>query len=172
MGALLQGLFLLVAGFFVLPLVMWQARTRNYSWWLDTPDDPYLKGLSPHYGHYEPTVRKIYARLGAYWGDAYWLGLRNTLFGLAYLWKPDILKELDDYEQIQDSIQVSLKRWGILYELPLGDRDIWCAVIDCKLFAVIAGHRIDNIFNSEPGRMITHPNMDGRPCLTFRRKRR
>lgn len=57
-------------------------------WWLSWFEtfDERLPG-----GMYEPTVRKVYARVGRYWCSVYWLAWRNRMFGLAkFLFgKPD-----------------------------------------------------------------------------------
>lgn len=59
----------------------------KYPWWMITPDDLPRPGF-PHFGYYEPTVRKVYTRFGKRLGDFYWLGFRNVLYGLRHAWKP------------------------------------------------------------------------------------
>lgn len=90
-GALL-GLLLQLLRIPALPITLMLAIGRRYPWWMVTPDDP----VSP-FGQYEEAVRSIYARLGRYAGDVYWLVLRNALFGLAYWLKPDRFKGVTDY---------------------------------------------------------------------------
>lgn len=89
---------LLLAPLNLLAVALCAVRGR-YPWWMDTPDDPFVTGpvVPPHYGHYEPTVRAVYARLGRYLGDLYWLGLRNRLAGLRYRCKPARFIGVTDY---------------------------------------------------------------------------
>lgn len=189
--AVIQGLFLFVAGWFVLPVVMWQARSGRYSWWLDTPDDPFVAGeLAPHYGAYEESVRRVYARWGRYWGDVYWLGVRNRLIGLAAHWRPRWLDHVKTYRSVQSGMVVESGRFVTFYQFNplitdeafsamLAELGAWpweldyleCWVIDFRLFAVIAGSRIDNIWHADPDAPVRHPNVDGRPTFTFRSRK-
>ena len=91
LGAFL-GLLLLALTPLNLIAVLVAARRARYPWWMVTPDDP----VSP-FGQYEATVRSVYARFGRYVGDLYWLGLRNSLYGLRYALKPARFKGVTDY---------------------------------------------------------------------------
>lgn len=48
--------------------------------WLETPDERLPGGL------YEPTVRAMYDKWGQWVTSWYWLGIRNTVMGLAVAW--------------------------------------------------------------------------------------
>ena len=86
------GLFAPVLVLLALPFIRWDAAPRldpsgNYPairgdlprWlaWLGTPDERLAGGL------YEPAVLSIYQRFGRFFCAWYWLGLRNTMHGLA-----------------------------------------------------------------------------------------
>jgi hypothetical protein len=98
-GAFL-GLLLLALTPLNLVAVLIAARRGRYPWWMVTPDDP----ASP-FGQYEPTVRKMYEKVGRYWGDVYWLGLRNSLYGLRYRLKPARFKGVTDYSNFRRHIE-------------------------------------------------------------------
>jgi hypothetical protein len=162
---MLKGLVLFVLSWFAwLPVAVFAVRGK-YPQWLLTPDDP----VSP-FGQYEETVRKVYARWGRYVGDLYWLGWRNKLFGLSYKWKPDWLKSGTKYDFIRKHI--SREQYGPLTVYSLHWVEWYYLVqVDLGLFAMLWGHRIDNIYHSEEGRTVRHPNMDGRPTFTFRSRK-
>jgi len=92
--------------------VLVYAIRGKYPWWLITPDDPPRPGAE-HFGQYEPTTRSVYKRFGRYLGDVYWLGWRNTLYGLAYHFKPDRFKGITDYSRLSHHIQY--RWWGVVY---------------------------------------------------------
>ena len=103
-GALL-GLLLLLAWPLILLAVIVCAPRGRYPWWLITPDDPFALGHDvPHFGAYEPTVRRVYLNLGRVLGDIYWLGLRNSAYGVRYRLKPDRFKGLIDYRNLRITI--------------------------------------------------------------------
>lgn len=165
------GLFIFLLRFVTWPVVLWQARTGKYSWWLTTPDDPFAKGEPvPHFGHYESSVREVYARWGRYWGDVYWLVIRNANFGLTYWAKPEWMKMIATYKYIQRLIGV--RRYGPVQVYVLRHVGVYRLIrVDLGLFGIIWGWRIDNIYKSEPGREVVHPNMDGRPSFSIRSRK-
>lgn len=166
---MIYGLFFFLLRFVTWPLVLWQARTGKYSWWLTTPDDPFAKGaVVPHFGYYEESVRAVYTRFGRYWGDVYWLVVRNANFGLTYWAKPEWMKLLTSYTAIQNTIKVKVRGPLQLYTLQGHYRLIR---LDCGFFGIIWGWRIDNIYKAEPGRVVQHPNMDGRPSFSIRSRK-
>lgn len=183
----LLGLLQFLAGFLATPVVMWQARTRRYSAWVLTPDDPFVRPLRDreerpeHFGWNEPTVRAFYAKHGRYWGDVYWLGWRNRAFGLAYRLKPEFLKspDLTSYEPMRRAMSrtagrvVTTYRYRPHHRLQAidGHKPLTMRAVDVGLFGILIGPRIDNIWHSEPTRVVVHPNMDGRPALAFRSRK-
>jgi len=160
-GALL-GLLLILLRPFALLAVMVCAIRGKYPWWLITPDDLPRPG-APHFGHYEPTTRSVYARFGRYWGDVYWLGWRNALFGLAYWFKPAAL--YPDRERIT---RVRVLCWGL-----------WCPGLVCTVngysmlrleigrIVLLAGYKVDRMV-FDPRTPRDPVNMEGRPILSLR----
>jgi hypothetical protein len=145
--------------------VAWMARKGRYAWWAITPDDPFAMGAPvPHFGHYEPRVRAVYARYGRFWGDLYWLGFRNVAYGLAYRWKPQWLKGPQDYSRMPFAVRF----WGpvrltLLYKL-------WEAEVELGLVKIIVGSKLSPIVNYDPSVARSRPiNMDGRPTLSLRK---
>jgi len=57
---------------------------------METLDEDLMGGL------YEPTVKKIYDKFGAYWCSVYWIGLRNQAQGL--LWTRGYEVNENDYK--------------------------------------------------------------------------
>jgi hypothetical protein len=142
------------------------ACVRRYPAWLLTPDDP----VSP-YGQYEPTVRTVYARFGRWVGDVYWLGFRNTWYGLAYALKPAALKTLPDYAAMHVTVDSDDGHtWRTRVR---GDGvDITETVRTWRGWALITGYRCSPIANRAADHgPLRHPNMDGRPVFSLRRAR-
>ena len=131
----------------------------KYPYILVTPDDP----KSP-FGAYEETVRNVYARFGRYVGDVYWLGIRNPLYGLRYMLKPEKYKETTDYGQFRASIRFS-RSWIRRYEvdkMPLWEVDLW-------RFQLLAGWMVRGVWN-DPHTERQPINMEFRPIFSLRRK--
>jgi hypothetical protein len=135
---------------------MIKAVKGNYPQWMITPDDP----VSP-FGQYEETVRKVYEKRGRYWGDVYWLGFRNVLFGLAYEWKPAWLKRMKSYEDMPT------EKTTFLMVTTVKLFDLREYTINLGLFSLILGNKLSPIHNGkkDPVRAI---NMDGRPVFSIR----
>ena len=160
-------------------LVALYARSGRYPAWLVTPDDPFVlepaESRPPHFGHYEEAVRKFYARFGRFWGDIYWLGFRNTLYGLAYARKPQWLKDLTTYEVLQPCLQ--RRTYAGFIDLTFiapnehGFERLWEARVNLGILGIIIGHKLSPIFNAEPGTPYRAINMDGRPVFSFRSPR-
>lgn len=177
LSAGLLSLLLLPISFFVTPLlVLLFARGGRYPSWLVTPDDAFATQppeiRPPHFGHYEETVRGVYERYGRFWGDVYWLGFRNTLYGLAYARKPQWLKDLTTYEVLQTYMERRTYAGFITITRILpnehGFERLWEARINLGLLGVIIGHKLSPIFNTEPGTPYRAVNMDGRPVFSLR----
>lgn len=141
-----------------LPVSMICVGIGKVPWWLNTPDDPH----SPH-GQYEEAVKAIYERYGNYVGDVYWLGIRNSFYGLAYWFKPDFLKDLDTYKNTP-TIKI-LKKNG--WEIRLIGTEFYERVRVFGPFQVISGWRLSPIHDGKenPVRPI---NMDARPIFSIR----
>lgn len=149
--------FITIAGLFAwIPVSIFAIRGK-YPKWLLTPDDT----VSP-FGQYEPTVKKIYDKFGRYAGDLYWLGFRNTLYGLSYAFKPKHLKSLTTYKKLEYTIRVhgclQIIKVGKLYEITVRGLGL----------ALIWGNRLSPIVTNDGN--IRHPNMDGRPVFSVRLK--
>ena len=132
--------------------------------WL-TPDDP----VSP-FGMYEPRMRSLYAHLPAWVVDWYWLGIRNSAFGLAYKWKPESLKGVTNYEFLLDrkiwSYQAENKR-VISVVLPEGvfKEHTYFG----PFFHIIWGYRLRPVRDSAwKYQEVKEINMDGRPIFSIR----
>ena len=127
--------------------------------WL-TPDDP----VSPH-GQYEPKVRAIYDRYGKFIGDWYWLGIRNTAYGLAYKWKPKILKDREGSTYCglpMDNWTEGNKRYITLRNYK---ETTWFF----KNFHIIYGYRLRPVWDTMRNGLAVRPlNMDGRPIFSVR----
>lgn len=150
--------FITIAGLFAWIPVSIFAIWGKYPKWLLTPDDP----VSP-FGQYEPTVKKIYDKCGCYVGDLYWLGFRNTLYGLSYALKPKYLKSLTSYRALTRVVRV----YGCVRVVSVGHlREI---TIRGFGLAFIWGNRLSPILENQDD--LHHPNMDGRPVFSIRLKR-
>lgn len=62
--------------------------------WMSTPDEDLAGGM------YEPTVKKIYEKFGAYICSVYWIGLRNQAQGFLWLFGWECSKELRDNNKL------------------------------------------------------------------------
>jgi hypothetical protein len=136
--------------------------------WFNTPDDP----ASPH-GMYEPKMQGMHRRLGTWWADWWWLGIRNPAYGLAYAMKPAHFKELTTYDDCSC--------WrGVVgrsrYTSVDGYRE---RAIDLRFCHLLVGYRVTPIFNEwhvnlerarfgEPPIPFRPVNMDARPILSLR----
>lgn len=147
-----------IAGLFAWIPVSIFAIWGKYPKWLMTPDDT----TSP-FGQYEPTVKSIYDKYGRYIGDLYWLGFRNTLYGLSYALKPEYLKSLVSYRALTRTVRV----YGCV-QIVTVDR-LYEITIRYFGLAFIWGNRLSPIFNNQDN--LRHPNMDGRPVFSIRLKR-
>lgn len=151
-----------------------------------TPDDPVspfgsgtTKGASV-----EKSQMDIYRRFGRYVGDVVWLGWRNSGYGYAYKQKPDWLKNPDiKYEDLTvNKVESGNKTIYGVYS-PDGE---WLTEVQCRLgpLIIIHGYRLQPVYDGamenkerlskgEPRapRPARHPNMDGRPLISFRTKR-
>lgn len=165
-----------VPGLCTLVAVMVAAGRGRIPALLDTPDDAFAQGTVPadqpkHYGAYEATVRKVYAKAGRFWGDVYWLGWRNVLFGLQYRWKPDWLKGLYTYKYLLWSVRRG--RWldRIVLE-PDNPRELreW-RLHAGGLFTMVLGYQLTQILNTQADVHVRPINMDGRPAFKFVRGR-
>jgi hypothetical protein len=154
----MKGFLLVILGFLVMPLVAVYAIFGKYPWWMVTPDDP----VSP-FGQYEETVVKQY-KIGRWWGDFYWLGLRNSLYGLKYKYKPDYLKNLSSYLPFQRR----MKRFVSKNKAVLCLDGLTETVLSVGPFRIIYGYRLSPIWNWEPSHGMRPINMDGRPIFSIR----
>lgn len=145
--------------FALLGTVLVCAALRRFPWWLLTPDDP----VSP-FGHYEPTMRSIYARFGRYAGDVVWLAWRNVLYGLAYRLKPARFKRVTDYRGFwvaqyphRVGVLFDCEGWHLLQVPLLGHR-----------FELLAGWMVRGaVLDQDTPRAPI--NMEFRPMLSIRR---
>lgn len=154
----MKGFLLAILGFFVMPLVAIYAIRGKYPWWMVTPDDP----VSP-FGQYEQTVVEQYKK-GRWWGDVYWLGFRNSVYGLKYKYKPDYLKEITSYRPIQ----LRMKRRVSKNKVVLVLDGLTETTLSIGPFRVIYGYRLSPIWNWEPSHGVRPINMDGRPVFSIR----
>lgn len=156
------------------PLLMLVPALRRGIW--ITPDDPvspYGCGNSPT-GSDEPMMRGIYARWGTYWGDWWWLGVRNRAFGLAYKLKPEHFKRLRTYETCEVATSEA-PRWYGRRRLITVDGHEERTYFFGRAFHVIAGYRLRPVRDEHlrsiplPEPILVRPiNMDARPVLTVR----
>jgi hypothetical protein len=165
LGALLGAVLLLLWPLALLAVLL-LARRGRYPAWLVTPDDPFVTAPPAerplHFGHYEASVRAVYARLGRYWGDVYWLGIRNVLYGLRYALKPARFKGVQDYSVFGRSITVR----GALTTYCVEGYVLWqWRVAGIELLAgwMVRGAALDPFTPRQP------VNMEFRPVLSPRR---
>lgn len=163
-------------------LVLLCAIRGKYPWPLLTPDDPVSPfGCGTSGGDVEPTVQKVYAKFGRYIGDIYWLGWRNSNYGLAYWLKPDWLK--DPNIKYEDLI-VGYTSGGMYTVLQPDGTLLWERNRKVGPFTLITGFRVAPIVEGalenrcrlaaggpRAPRPARHPNMDGRPIVSLRTRR-
>lgn len=160
-GAFLGLLLLLLWPVAFVAVALYAIRGR-YPFALTTPDDPFERELAPHFGHYEETVRAIYTLFGRYVGDVYWLGLRNSLYGLRYMLKPNKYRGLIDYSHMRVSVSRGrLMTTYIADGLPLWQINLWT-------FEILAGWMVRGAATDQ--HTIRQPvNMEFRPVFSPRR---
>lgn len=180
MKELVRGVVLFLGRLFVIFPVLWYAREGDpYPWWMTTPDDDfellrdYELDRPKHFGWYEPVVRRVYGVLGRYWGDVYWLGWRNKLYGLAYRWRVEPVKYVVTYDWLRARMERKAWRVGrwdvaVVYLLKLESRTYWQVQVMGLLVGFQAGVALNPIWNSQPGAVVRRINMDGRPVFGFR----
>ena len=161
-GAIL-GLLLLALTPFNLAAVLIAARRGRYPWWMVTPDDPFVRGEAAHFGAYEPSVRAVYARLGRYLGDVYWLGLRNSLYGLRYRLKPGRYKSTVYYGEFERSLDTR-RRWLTVYRVD--GLTEW--QVNVGPFELLAGWHVRGVV-LDPATPRQPVNMEFRPIFSLRR---
>lgn len=128
-----------------------------------TPDDP----VSP-YGQYEPKVRWVYDHFGRFIGDWYWLGIRNSAYGLAYKWKPQVLKNREGgtYEGLH------MVKWqdGNTRTIKLFGPEVYTETcMSFGIFHIIYGYRLRPVYDTMMSDLpVRHLNMDGRPIFSIR----
>lgn len=171
-----------LADLLAFPLALVLAVRGRYPWWMVTPDDPVSPfgcGTTPGAAR-EPSMVRVYEKMGRYVGDVLWLGWRNRLYGLSYAMKPDWLKEPSirymDLQCVREGNAVVLRQpdGPLLREVTLR----------LGPFYIIAGHRLSPIIDGKledearvrrgqlpVPRPLRHPNMDGRPVFSIRTKR-
>lgn len=137
-----------------------------------TPDDQ----TSP-YGMYEPRMRYIYAHLPQWVGDWYWLGIRNSGYGLAYKWKPDHFKNLTSYDDCVCFSTTQNTWYGKRRTVEVDGFREQCFSIGIGRFGfhVICGYRLRPVFDEwyanrflAAGIPYRKVNMDARPILSIR----
>lgn len=126
--------------------------------WFATPDD----SVSP-YGQGEPTMRRIYAKLGPRFGDWWWLGVRNRAYGLAYAMKPAHFKRMTTYAHVA----VTVRQKGRLRVIDVDGYKEYC--LSLGVAHIIAGYRLRPIVDGMgDGSTYRAVNMDARPILSIR----
>lgn len=136
--------------------------------WL-TPDDP----VSPYGCATTPGASReqrmvwIYDHFPKWFGDWYWLGIRNAAYGLAYKWKPDVFKNISTYGNIKFEYSDSPRKRVITASV---DTEKYTeTTYRLKICHIIVGYRIrpmwETAHNGQPIRPI---NMDGRPIFSIR----
>lgn len=134
--------------------------------WL-TPDDPVSPfgcGTTPG-ASVEPKMQWIYAKFGTFVGDWWWLGIRNSAYGLAYKWKIPELKEREGSNY--DGLEMTYTRVGNKRVITLGKyKEV---TYFFPFFHVITGYRLAPVWGSMHDRIQIKPFcMDGRPIFSIR----
>jgi hypothetical protein len=136
--------------------------------WYNTPDNP----DSPH-GQYELFMKRLRNTVGTWWADWWWLGVRNTAFGLAYKMKPEHFKDLTSYDDCL--VSRTFKLGGVIQKTVVDGYAEY--ILNFKRFHIIYGHRLTPIYNEHRKNAYLHPdnriafrpiNMDARPILSIR----
>ena len=137
--------------------------------WL-TPDDPvspFGSGTTPG-ASVEPKMIWIYSKFGKFVGDWWWLGVRNTAYGLGYKWKPWILKNREggDYS----GLEMSQFHQGRKRVITLMGPEVYKeTTYFFPFFHVIHGYRLRPVLDTmHRGIAVRKNNMDGRPILSIR----
>jgi hypothetical protein len=165
----------------------------------DDPVSPFGSGTTPGASR-EPTQMAVYERFGRAVGDFVWLGWRNSGYGIAYWLKPDFLKRpglrymdlnIVDFRTPGHVGAVdghyadnSAERVGTLWVQADDGTWLWETTRKIGPLYVITGFRLSAIASGayedrwrveewmQPvSRPTNHPNMDGRPLVTFRTAR-
>lgn len=147
---------LFLASWFVWIPFLWMYPT--IPWWMITPDD-----RRPPFGKYEPTVKKVYEKYGRFWGDFYWLCIRNKLNGLRYAQKPQKYKETADYSQYPRSVKTTW--YGSKYVvdgLPL-------KIINLGLLEIWSGWKVRGVVQ-DPETVRQAVNMEFTPVFSIRKR--
>jgi hypothetical protein len=101
--------------------------------WLQTTDERLPGGL------YEPTVVKIFERVGKYWTSVYWLGLRNRAHGLrAYFAQPS--NEESFHTIFQENKHGIIRGWR--------SDGTWYFSVRFFGFKLVLGHRVYCLLDS------------------------
>jgi hypothetical protein len=133
------------------------------SGWYVTPDNPH----SPH-GMYERKMAYMHARFGTWFADWWWLGVRNTAYGLAYRLKPQHFKLRTSYDDCE--VDRWTDGWVTVTDVD-GYREY---VVQFSKFHVIAGYRLtpiyDEVMKNRAGAGIPYRqiNLDARPIISIR----
>lgn len=133
--------------------------------WL-TPDDPvspYGCGTTPG-ASVEPRMQWIYSKFGKRFGDWWWLGIRNSAYGLAYKWKiPEVKAQEGGFYRLEMSMEKTSKKRVIT----LGKYKETTYFF--PFFHVIYGYRLGPVWGTMVDGTPVRPfNMDGRPILSIR----
>lgn len=105
-------------------------------------------------------MRWVYEKFGSFVGDWYWLGIRNTAYGLAYKFIPEIFKNRETYDDLE---KFRAKHGPITYTEVAGYPE-W--IINFGFFHIIFGYRMSPVYDTKGKvRPIT---MDARPILSIR----
>lgn len=190
---------LLPFDFVMIPVVAVLAIFGRYPKWFITPDDP----VSP-FGLYEPAMRRAYygtdqlpcvfrdgrvvvvglggvplrpRGLRRWWGDFYWLGLRNRMYGFAYAFKPSCLMPGPDltYRHLAGKARSWFGGYiggGWVTEMhEVAGHRMWVIKL-CNLFGhpfgIMFGYKVDTI-SKDPYTKRKAINMEGRPVFSIRR---
>lgn len=165
-GALL-GLQLLLLWPLALLAVIACAPFGRYPWWLITPDDPFALGRPvPHFGAYEPTVRRVYLTLGRMIGDIYWLGLRNQLYGLKHALTPAAYRNLRDVSRLDPRFVVNE---GRVARYQAGELALYEVNFSWLPLVMLAGWAVRGVVR-DPFTLRQPVHMEFRPIFTIRKR--
>ncbi len=196
---------LLPFDFLLIPLIALLAVFGRYPRWFVTPDDP----TSP-FGLYEPAVRRAYygtdqlrfifrdgravvvdlegspllpGLFRRWWGDFYWLGLRNRMYGFVYSCKPKRLMpavegNMDAYHPYKhaapgtyEHIRRSSVAGEIVTVFEAGGYRMWKVFLGNVAghpFGIMFGYKVDSIV-LDPHTPRNPINMEARPICSIRR---
>lgn len=111
----------------------------------------------------------IYAKFGKFIGDWYWLGIRNTAYGLSYKWKPELLKLREGW--LYRDLKMDKWEHGNTRVIRLfGPDETYVETVKTyKFFHVIYGYRLGPVYGTMIHDIpVRRNNMDGRPILSIR----